>query len=73
VRVQRGARPARERASDASLRQRVAALRDENQRLRGEVHELHTELALAYGRQRETASNAAMPSVPPAAGSAPAP
>lgn len=41
--------PARQRASEASLRQRLQSLRDENQRLREENHSLKTELALAYG------------------------
>jgi hypothetical protein len=35
------------------LRQRLQSLRDENQRLREENHSLKTELALAYGQQRE--------------------
>ena len=41
-----------ERATEASLRQRVRSLLDENQRLRGETVELRAELALAYGRHR---------------------
>jgi hypothetical protein len=45
--------PARQRASEASLRQRLQSLRDENQRLREENHSLKTELALAYGQQRD--------------------
>lgn len=44
--------PARQRASEASLRQRLEALRAENQRLREENASLKTELAIAYGRQR---------------------
>ena len=68
-------RPARERASDASLRQRVEALRDDNQRLRREVHELRAELALAYGHHREADTSAATPPARPSptAGSALAP
>jgi hypothetical protein len=45
--------PARQRATEASLRQRVRTLHDENQRLRQEVVELRSELALAYGELRE--------------------
>lgn len=45
--------PACERASEASLRQRVESLLEENQRLRHDNSELREELALAYGRQRE--------------------
>ena len=48
--------PARQRASEASLRQRLQSLRDENQRLREESHSLKTELALAYGQQRDARS-----------------
>jgi hypothetical protein len=48
--------PARQRASEASLRQRLQSLRDENQRLREENHSLKTELALAYGQQRDARS-----------------
>jgi Family of unknown function (DUF6262) len=44
--------PARERASDASLQQRVRGLLDDNQALREEVQALKHELALAYGQQR---------------------
>jgi hypothetical protein len=44
--------PARQRASEASLRQRVETLRAENQRLREENADLKTELAIAYGQQR---------------------
>ena len=46
--------PAVQRATEASLRQRVRSLLDENQRLRGETAELRVELALAYGEQRAT-------------------
>jgi hypothetical protein len=41
----------RQRASEASLRQR-RDLRSENQRLREENSRLKTQLAIAYGRQR---------------------
>jgi uncharacterized protein DUF6262 len=44
--------PARQRATEASLRQRLATLRAENQRLREENTNLKAELALAYGQQR---------------------
>ncbi|MFN2466553.1 MAG: DUF6262 family protein, partial [Gaiellaceae bacterium] len=44
--------PARERATEASLRQRLETLRAENQRLRQENSELKAELAIAYGHQR---------------------
>lgn len=47
--------PARQRATEASLRQRVETLRAENQRLREESASLRTELALAYGEQRQHA------------------
>lgn len=57
--------PAAERASDASLRQRVAMLAAENRRLREENQSLKAELALAYGARR----SAAAPS--PRSGSAP--
>jgi cell division protein FtsB len=43
--------PARQRASEASLRQRLETLRVENQRLREENASLKTELAIAYGQQ----------------------
>jgi hypothetical protein len=68
-----GGRSAHERASDASLRQRIEALRHENQRLRHEVHQLRAELALAYGHQREATISTATPPRPRAGGSAPAP
>jgi regulator of replication initiation timing len=44
--------PTRQRASEASLRQRVESLRAENQRLRNENASLKQELAIAYGLQR---------------------
>ena len=44
--------PARQRATEASLRQRLETLRAENQRLRDENAGLKTELAIAYGQQR---------------------
>lgn len=44
--------PARQRATDSSLHQRVETLRAENQRLREENASLKAELALAYGQQR---------------------
>ena len=46
--------PPPERSSEASLRQRVASLLEENRHLRTQVGELRDELALAYGHQRET-------------------
>jgi basic region leucine zipper protein len=49
--------PARQRATEGSLRQRLESLRAENQRLREENASLKTELAIAYGHQRQ-ASNA---------------
>ncbi len=55
---QSGPRAPQQRSSDASLRQRVESLLDENRRLRKEVGELRDELALAYGRQRETRGSA---------------
>jgi hypothetical protein len=48
--------PTRQRATEASLRQRLETLRAENQRLREENASLKTELAIAYGQRR--ASNA---------------
>jgi hypothetical protein len=48
--------PARQRATEASLRQRLETLRAENQRLRMENSSLKTELAIACGQQRR-ASN----------------
>jgi Family of unknown function (DUF6262) len=44
--------PARQRATEASLRQRLETLRAENQRLREANASLKTELAIAYGQQR---------------------
>ena len=46
--------PALQRATEASLRQRVETLRAENQRLRQENASLKAELAFAYGQQRRT-------------------
>jgi hypothetical protein len=46
--------PARQRATAASLRQRLETLRAENERLREENTNLKAGLALAYGRQRAT-------------------
>jgi hypothetical protein len=48
----RGAIPAAERATEASLRQRVEGLVAENRSLRQRIAELKAELALAYGEQR---------------------
>jgi hypothetical protein len=45
--------PARQRASDASVRARLRAALDENQRQREELASLREELALAHGRVRE--------------------
>lgn len=45
--------PARQRASEASLRQRLESVRAENQRLREENNALKAELAIAYGQQRD--------------------
>ena len=45
--------PVRQRASDASLRARLRAALDENQRQREEIARLREELALAHGRVRE--------------------
>jgi hypothetical protein len=50
--AQRGGVPTRQRASEASLRQRAESLRSENQRLREENASLKQELAIAYGQQR---------------------
>jgi Family of unknown function (DUF6262) len=49
--------PTAQRATEASLRQRVRSLLDENHRLRGETGELRAELALAYGEQRRAQHN----------------
>jgi hypothetical protein len=48
-----GGIPARQRATEASLRQRFETLRAENQRLREENSALKAELAIAYGQQRQ--------------------
>lgn len=48
--------PARERSTEASLRARMQTLLHENQRLRSEISELKTELALAYGARRADAA-----------------
>ena len=45
--------PVRQRASDTSLRARLRAALDENQRQREEIAALRDELALAHGRARE--------------------
>lgn len=45
--------PARQRASDASLRVRLRAALDEDQRQREEIARMREELALAHGRVRE--------------------
>ena len=45
--------PARQRASDESLRVRLRAALDEGQRQREEIAWTHEELALAHGRVRE--------------------
>ncbi len=45
--------PVAERGSDASIRSRLRAALDDNQRLREEVARLREELALAHGRVRE--------------------
>jgi regulator of replication initiation timing len=42
-----------QRASEASLRQRIRSLLDENHRLRGESDGLRAELAHAYGERRD--------------------
>jgi hypothetical protein len=45
--------PVRQRASDTSLRARLRAALDENQRQRDQIAALREELALAHGRVRE--------------------
>jgi cell division protein FtsB len=44
--------PDAERAREASLRQRNTTLLAENRRLRDQIAELKTELAIAYGHRR---------------------
>jgi hypothetical protein len=57
LRVAQGAAPGRlpirQRASDASLRARLRAALDDNQRQREEIAALREELAIAHGRVRE--------------------
>ena len=50
--------PAGERSSDESLRQRLTAALEDNQRLRAENQQLRTELAGAYGARRADARRA---------------
>jgi hypothetical protein len=50
--------PARQRASDESLRQRLSAALHDNQRLRTENQQLRDELARAYGARRVEARRA---------------
>jgi hypothetical protein len=45
--------PVAERSSDKSIRARLRAALDDNQRLRTEIADLRDELALAHGRARE--------------------
>jgi hypothetical protein len=45
--------PVAERSSEASVRTRLRAALDDNQRLRSEIAELREELSLAHGRARE--------------------
>jgi hypothetical protein len=47
--------PSESRTTEASLRQRNQTLLEENRRLRHEITDLKTELALAYGYQRANA------------------
>jgi hypothetical protein len=63
----RGGVPVRERSSDASLRQRLRGLLDDNRTLRDEVHALNAELAGAYGTQRANAAGARSAQAPRAA------
>lgn len=49
--------PTRQRATEASLRQRLDTLRAENQRLREENRQIKAELAIAYGQQRDVSSS----------------
>jgi len=57
LRTARGAAPGRlpagQRASDASLRARLRAALDDNQRQREEITRMRDELAIAHGRVRE--------------------
>jgi hypothetical protein len=55
ARASQPAGPSRERSSEASRRQRLRTLLDENRRLRDENRDLMHKLALAYGHQREAA------------------
>ena len=50
--------PASQRATEASLRQRIRSLLDENHRLRGESDGVRPELALAYGERRDARRDA---------------
>lgn len=45
--------PVADRSSDASIRSRLRAALDDNQRLRDNIVRLREELALAHGRVRE--------------------
>jgi hypothetical protein len=49
--------PSRQRASEASLRQRNRGLLEENARLRSENAQLKHELAVDYGQQRAAATS----------------
>ena len=49
--------PARERAGEVSLRQRLQGLIDENRQLREQVAGLNAELAVAYGMAREAVTS----------------
>jgi hypothetical protein len=53
--------PPMQRSSEASLRQRVEGLLEENRRLRRDNGELREELALAYGQQRDARAVAHTP------------
>jgi hypothetical protein len=53
--------PARERASENSLRARLRTALDDNQRLRSELKIVRDELAIALGRNRELDSTASHP------------
>ena len=52
------AAPAGQRATEASPRQRIRSLLDDNHRLRDESDELPAELALAYGERRDSRRDA---------------